>query len=161
MYTTSQWFPIGGWDYSLANIDILLQNNIKNTRYIKIVSPPTYVLKLKEFKTLDPHYDIGFCGSLSTRRKIFFEELQSFGLTVNVVRSWGDCRDRELAKCRIILNVHYDDDFKIFELARCEPWLQANFLVVSEKSLDDDLRCVNVDYQDISKTCLNLLNKRV
>ena len=72
---------------------------------------------------------------------------------------FGEERDIELSKCKVLINIHHSDDYKIFESARCEPWLSIGVPVVSECSLDNDPRCMNMLYDDLIKTVDNLLSK--
>ncbi len=145
------------WDYSLENIEILKNNNITNVKHVPLESPQWYIDKLKSFKKNFYEYDIGFCGWLSERRNKIIQELKKYEIKINIVEKWGDERDKELSKCKTILNIHYDDDYKIFESARCEPWLQVGVPVISENSLDNDNRCINCEYGDIVNTVLNVL----
>jgi acetyltransferase-like isoleucine patch superfamily enzyme len=147
------------WDYSLANIEILKSNNIKNVKYVPLESPYWYIEKLRGFQQTEFEYDIGFCGSLSGRRNKILLELKNVGKKVNIVTKWGDERDIELAKCKIILNIHYAIDYNIFESARCEPWLKLGFPVISEKSLDDDPRCIVSEYDLLVQTVIEYLEK--
>lgn len=147
------------WDYSLINIDILKSNNIKNVKHVPVESPNCYIEKLKSFQNTEFEYDIGFCGCLSARRSKILDELKNNGKKVNIISSWGDDRDKELAKCKIILNIHYGDDCKIFESSRCEPWLKLGIPVISEKSLDDDPRCIVSEYDSLVKTVIDYFNK--
>ena len=50
-----------------------------------------------------------------------------------------------LSKSKILLNVHYNDDWKCFEQIRCFPWLNTNKIIVSESSYDEDDRVIFVD----------------
>ena len=83
--------------------------------------------------------------------------LKSSNISINVIELFGKDRDIELAKCKIILNIHAEDDYKIFESCRCEPWLKLGITVISENSLDNDPRCINVNYNDIVKTVVELV----
>ena len=86
-------------------------------------------------------------------------ELKKCGKKVNIVTLWGDDRDKELAKCKVIINIHYEDNYKIFESARCEPWLKLGIPVISEKSLDDDSRCIVSEYDSLIQTIIEYLDK--
>lgn len=143
------------WDYSLANIEILKINNIKNVKHVPLESPQWYINKIKSFQKSSYDYDIGFCGYLSERRNKILKELKERGVKINIIELWGDERDKELAKCKIILNIHCSDDYKIFESARCEPWLKLGIPVISENSLDDDSRCIISKYENLVQTVLN------
>lgn len=138
--------PVEVWDYSEANATILRSLGF-TVKVVPLKSPQWYIDKIKAWKS--DEYDVGFCGTPNQRRSDIFEKLRSRGLKVNVVVGHGDYRDQELAKCKIIINVHYTEEYMIFEQLRCEPFLQAGFLVISEHSWDDDPRCINVPYEKL------------
>ena len=145
------------WDYSKVNIEILNSKGITNIKYVPLVSPDSYVNKLREFRNI-VDYDVGFSGGLSQRRLNILHKLRECGKRVNIVEKFGEERDRELARCKILINIHYADDYMIFESARCEPWIKAGFTVITEKSLDDDPRCINVDYDSLVEKVLDTLD---
>jgi len=147
------------WDYSLINIKILKENNIENVKHVPLESPEWYINKLKTFQQESFEYDVGFCGYLSDRRENILNELKSKGVKINTILSWGDERDIELAKCKTILNIHYEDNTNIFESARCEPWLKLGIPVITEKSLDDDSRCIVSEYENLVQTTIDYLEK--
>ena len=140
--------PVEIWDYSLKNIEILKEHGI-TAKYVKVYPSDEYLERVKLWIKQIPEYDVGFCGELSGRRNTILDNIKKLGITVNIVKKWGDERDKELAKCRIIINIHYDKDYNIFETARCEPWLTLGIPVVSEISLDNDDRCINVPYNNM------------
>ena len=141
------------WEYSLVNVQILAKHGI-SAKHMPLKTSAEYRCKLLSY--IQPVYDVGFCGNLSVRRHAILNEL-SKTCTVCVITAWGDVRDRALAKCRIVLNIHFAEDYKVFESARCEPWLAIGVPVVSESSLDDDPRATNVPYSELVSTCLHLL----
>jgi hypothetical protein len=145
--------PYEMWDYSWKNCEIMAQNGIV-TKHIPLQSPKWYLDKLKAWRTTITN-DVGFSGTLTTRRLAILNELKKRGLKVNDVPRWGEERDKELAKCRILINIHADNDYQIFEQARCEPWLAIGVPVISEHSLDDDPRCINVEYAALVSEVLN------
>jgi len=148
--------PVEIWDYSLVNISILESHGITNTRHVPLTTSPETVQKIRSFRT-SPQYDIGFNGGLTERRMKILNGLRAAGISVHIVTSWGEERDRELAKCRFILNIHADDDYKVFESARCVPWLDSGIPVISETSVMDDPRCINSPYERLIDTCIDQL----
>jgi hypothetical protein len=141
--------PIEIWDYSKINVEILKKNNIQ-AKYIDIVSPKSYINKLLSYKPQMYEYDVGFVGALSERRKKILKELIKNEKKVFCKEHiYGEARDKELAKCKIIVNIHFNDDYQIFELARCEPWIQAGYIVISENSLENDVRVINTSYENL------------
>jgi hypothetical protein len=149
------------WDYSLENVKILKEHNIL-AKHVALQSPDSYIQKLRLFR--EPYlnqfaYQVGFCGDISQRRSAILEELKGKGISVHIIRGIsGDSRDAELAKCAILINIHHGDNYKIFESARCEAWLCLGVTVISENSLDNDSRCVNVPYNELVKTTIDYLN---
>jgi hypothetical protein len=59
----------------------------------------------------------------------------------------------------MILNIHFNENYKIFEQYRCFAWLDIGKVVLSENSLDNDPRCINVSYDEIVPTLMKVLNK--
>lgn len=144
--------PLEIWDYSLANVNILKKHNIL-ARHVPLESPDWYIKELQSYRKKNTVYDVGFSGYISPRRLKIFNKLKELGISVNIIKKvFGKRRDKELAKCKLLLNIHASPDYKIFESNRCEPWLKAGVPVISENSLDNDERCINVKYSDIIKT---------
>ena len=146
------------WDYSHANCDILKSHNII-ARHVPLKSPEWYVEKCKAWRAEGLTHDIGFCGALSERRKAILVALINKGFSVNYINSWGEERDKALAQCNIHLNIHHEEDFQIFESARCDLWLTVGVPIVSEHSLDDDPRCINVPYNKLTDATVDAMRK--
>lgn len=144
------------WDYSAANVDILATKGIV-ARHLPLQSSEAYLSRLRAYRAEGQSYDFGFCGAISKRRAVFLNAFAKHGVQIHVVTSFGEERDRELAKCRVLLNFHYADDYKIFESARCVPWLAIGVPVISEHSIDNDPRCINVSYDDFVNTSLEFI----
>jgi hypothetical protein len=145
------------WTYSVKNTEILQRFGIES-KTVPLTSPWPYLNKLLAYRTMnDPIYDVGFCGSQSPRRMQILQALIDGGLTVNNVTQFGDDRDFELSKCRVMINVHFADDYCIFESARCEPWLAIGVPVISEQSWDDDPRAINVPYDQLVEKTIEVV----
>jgi hypothetical protein len=144
------------WDYSMVNVGIFKEHAV-DAKHVPFHSPPIIIDKLSQYRPPTPIYDVGFCGWVTPRRAYILRNLMATGVRVNVVQKWGEERDRQLATCKIMLNIHAGDDFHVFESARCEPWLALGYTVVSENSLDNDERCINVPYDSLVDTCLRLI----
>jgi len=138
------------WDYSQVNIGILAKAN-SMAKYIPLFSPTWYIEKLRSYRS-EMAYDIGFNGSPSPRRDTVIQKLRGAGFKVLHSSSWGEERDRELSKCRILINIHYNTDYLIFETARCEPWLQLGVPIISELSVINDPRCIHTTYDGFVDT---------
>lgn len=148
--------PVEVWDYSAANAAILDKVGVK-ARHVPLQSPSWYVEKLRSMRACE--YDVGFCGTMNQRRHIILDELRKRGLRVNVVTGHGDYRDSELAKCRMLINIHYSPLYMIFEQLRCEPWIQVGVPIVSEHSLDNDARVINASYEELVDATLDVLSR--
>jgi hypothetical protein len=137
------------WDYSTANIDILRKYGVTAEHHPVGISP-VHRQRLQQFLMEPKEYDVGFSGTMSPRRRLILQELVTKGLSVlQICDKIGDPRDSELAKCRVIINIHFNDDYQVFESVRCAQWLDVGVPVVSEKSLDDDPRAINVSYGEL------------
>lgn len=149
--------PVEIWDYSLANINILKGYDIIS-RHVPLDIPGWYIEELNNYRRNGITYDVGHSGTLTGRRLEIINLLKSSNISINIIELFGKDRDIELAKCKIILNIHAEDDYKIFESCRCEPWLKLGVTVISENSLDNDPRCINVNYNDIVKTVVEFIS---
>jgi len=176
------------YDYSLSNIKLLKENEITNTEHLPYnVTDYEKIFLLKLNNETNKEYDFGFIdkrGSMPItppRRNKILEFLISQGFTLNVVSGWGEDRDRELAKCRIILNIHGQinenphpsehESSNIFEHIRCDRLLETGFKVLSEESLYLDQSFIKkypnleiIKYSDFfdlnTYTKFNLSNKK-
>ena len=153
------------WTFSRFNIKKLNENGINNCRYIQIKPTDEYYKKIISFNVDDTYEsDVSFVGWLSDRRWKIINDLMSRGVRVNVINAqwdvYGDDRDMMIAKSKILLNVHYNDDWKCFEQIRCFPWLNTNKIIVSESSYDEDDRVIFVDYDKLVDTIIEVLNTK-
>jgi hypothetical protein len=128
-------YQIKVYDYSKTNCDILHAMGFI-PEYHEYVSTKEENTFLTSLHTLDKEYDVGFCGGMIERRERILQELKNRGMKVLIVDNWGKERDIELAKCKYIVNIHYFDEYKIFEALRCNRWIQAGFNIISEESMD-------------------------
>jgi hypothetical protein len=143
------------WEYSQVNCQILTSLSIPN-RYVPFTLTPERLVYYKDLLRSEKVYDIGFCGAKSPRREVVLKGLADAGLKVLALHTvWGEERDKKLATCEIILNIHFADDYKVFERARCEQWLSVGKTVISEESLDNDPRAITVSYDKLIETCLD------
>jgi hypothetical protein len=145
------------WDYSKMNVDILASHGITAKHYPLICST-SYLSTLQGFREQPIQYDIGFCGGFSQRREDILYSLEEKGYHILVLyNEFGIERDRLLAQCKLLINIHYADDYQIFESSRCEPWLAIGVPIISEHSLDNDPRCTNVSYCELVDKTIELL----
>ena len=130
------------YDYSLSNIKILNNRDFKNTAHLPYIVTDKESDYLKDINKAEKTYDFGLINWTNPptphRRQTVVEHLKKHGYTVNIVMGWGVNRDKELAKCKIILNVHgfYHETSRIFEHIRCDRLLGAGFKILSEDSYE-------------------------
>jgi hypothetical protein len=81
-------------------------------------------------------YDVAFIGDPIGRRGELLQSLKDRGVKVNIIAGkWDISRDMEVAKCQVLVNLHFSDEYLIFEEIRCNRWLMAGLIVISEKSI--------------------------
>jgi len=142
------------YDYSFSNLQIILHNNL----YGELLEYQIYEkenMLLKDLLINEPKiYDFGIItygkmetntvdNSLFHKKKNIVNELISKGFKIHIISGWGLERDKELAKCKVILNIHsilgingqmyYS---KTFENIRCNRLLDAGFKILSEDSIN-------------------------
>lgn len=140
------------YDYSTSNLQLISNNNMYGELLsYKFVPRENNILKILNEYT-DKIYDFGIITYGDTKvntidylihkRKDVVSYLISKGFSVHIISGWGIERDNELAKCKIILNIHsilglggikyYS---KTFENIRCNRLLDAGFKILSEDSI--------------------------
>ncbi len=126
-------------DYSLVNINILKSKiSIASCFYIPYQYHEEEVKRLQQF-SLDPQDDVGIVSCNTPHRKAVLQQLISAGIKAVDICGWKDARDRQIGSCRILLNVHFESNFKIFEHIRCDRWLFAGKIVISEPVNDSTM----------------------
>jgi len=160
---TSQWMTtIRDWlntgkiilQYSLYHVDIIPH---PNHIYVPYQIKSKEIDYLKNCLSRKKQYDLVFSGGLSPRRLAILNKLISFGIRVFVVKGFGLDRDEILSRGKILLNIHFSDDYKTYESIRCDRWLLSGMMVLTENSQDDDI----LDVKDllIIEKYDNIVNK--
>lgn len=107
-------------------------------------------------------YDIAFVGGVDTeKRSRVLQNLHERGLRVHHIERWGEDRDQEIAKCKILLNIHYDHDYTIFEAIRCERWIFAGMPVLTESCSNKlyEHPCLFIaDYNNLVEKSIELIS---
>lgn len=167
-------------DYSEANINWMYKA-IKHYRinYSKKILWFPYQFNKKENDILtlplnsenEYEYDIGMINayvkpdssvdsSNTYRRNDIWELLKNHSnIKALNIMGWGNDRDKQINKCRIILNIHHFQCFRIFENIRCDRLIFANKFIISDRSdyeneLDIADFVLKVDYDNIIDTVL-------
>ena len=167
------------YDYSKSNIKILNQHNITNCEYLSYNIQQDEFNKLTTFLNetgennngnngnngSNKIYDFGFIYNWKSlpietqhiinppRRSNVVDFLRNNGFKVNIIAGYDDDRDIELAKCKVVLNIHGQinnnptpsdsECSNIFEHVRCDRLLETGYTVLSETSYELDSEFIN------------------
>ena len=148
------------FDYSFANQKIASYYK-KEMKVIPYSYYPKELLSIPKRKEICMIYP-----GKSLRRRMIIDKLRKEGIAVNVISGFGKKRDEELFQHQILLNIHFDKTYKIFEEMRCNRCIYHKMIVISETSLFDDEnslkgRYITVAYEHfISKVKDVLQNKQ-
>ena len=161
------------YDYSKSNLKILEENNIsiQDKIYLPYICCNEELDNLKFLnKNIKKDFDFGIIqssgGNTEDRRLKVIDFLKKNNFSVNIIGGWGEDRDMELAKCKIILNVHGFSRVPstIFEHIRCNRLLEADFNILSETSYKLDETFTNkypnlkqISYNDFLN--IDIINK--
>lgn len=122
-------------DYAPENIQVLNSPLVNYLPY----QHTGEIHKLYTFLNVPKQYDVAFCGTASPKRKAVLDQLVAKGISVHIIDGWGDVRDKEIGKCKILLNIHYHDTYNIYESIRCDRETMAGMLIVSETSINNSI----------------------
>lgn len=120
-------------DYSLGNANFLKNMNVS---YLPYQYNSNEVKKLKNLRK-NIVYDVAFCGGSSHKRGKILDELKRKNIKIKELTStYGRDRDVEIGKCKLLLNIHFAGDYRIYEAVRCDRWIFSQMMVISEESND-------------------------
>jgi hypothetical protein len=130
-------------DYSITNIEYLKRQRFNKYQkmklslfYLPYCYNPTEIDFLKDlYLNTKKEYQIGIISVNSKYRLNICNELKKKGIKVNIINKFGIERDKEMAKCQVLLNIHFNNNYKIFEEIRCLRWWFAGVPIISEISL--------------------------
>lgn len=126
--------------------------------------PGSHLLRLQQIPFFIPSqksYDVAFVGCICSRRIEIITKIRN-NYKVNIVTGWKEERDKEILKAKVLLNIHYADDYNIYESLRCDRFLLSDTIVVSEKSylqesLDINDLLVVSDYSNLVSKVIDVL----
>jgi len=131
------------YDYSLSNIKILNSNGFTNTHHLPYLiykEEQDFLVNLKQ--NTEKIYDFGIISRenpvIVERRLAVVDFLIKQGYTVKVIQGFKELRDKQIASCHILLNIHgsnNSEEAKIFEHIRCDRLLAAGYNILSEDCL--------------------------
>jgi len=149
------------YDYSKSNIKILNENGFINTEHLPYLITKEENAFLKELNdTTEKIYDfaiISHDNPISCIRRVnVVNFLMVNGYKVHIISNlWKKERDVELAKCKIVLNIHgqyINTPSNIFEHLRCDRLLAAGYNILSE-----DNYCLDPFYIEKYKDNLQII----
>lgn len=147
-------------DYSIENINLIKENLL----YIPYQYNKTEIKLLENLNNTEKIYDIVFIGCLSERRKKICQELEKKGIKILYVdNKFGIERDKEVVKGKILLNLHFSEEYNIYESFRCDRWIFSKMMVISENSLNNDILDISdliifTDYDNIVNRVVKVVN---
>ena len=120
-------------DYSYENINIINKYKIQSL-YLP------YIKNSLEIYNFPKIYDVAIIGldlkknKCNRRNKIYYL-LKSKGININNIVGFGyENRDKFLFQHKILINIHYDVNYKIYEEIRCTRCTLNNMIVITERS---------------------------
>lgn len=141
-------------DYSLANIKYI--NIIKNNKALYL----PYLVNTNKIYNYDKTNDIAIIGSWSKYRNNILQQL-SLNTKINYIKGFYNDRDDLLFRHKILVNVHYDTSYRIFEQWRCNRCILNKMIVITETSEDIDFELkefiIECKYEDLVTTTMNVL----
>lgn len=153
------------FDYATANAEIVQQiHPDASITIVPILFDPEQMLFPQP---LEKTYDVVFVGCLTPRRKTILDQLQRRNVRLSVLENVYDVQEKynNIARAHILLNIHADIDYTVFEFARCSiPVFNGQFVVSEESKKDSNEmntyvmdHCVFAPFEDLVETVVNLL----
>lgn len=124
-------------NYSPVNAEIIRSDGCPGHRVLTLPNVPCgmglddYARHRHEPKI----FDIAFIGARSDRRDRIFQQLSRRFAVRHITNKWNGERNQELARSKILVNVHYREDYRVFETLRCMEAVLVGVVVLSEDSL--------------------------
>jgi hypothetical protein len=143
-------------EYSEENVCLLCEHKYPEKQITFI----PYQVNPKELTAVVPKTNGScFIGCLSPRRQRILQKIGN----VNIVKGWGAQRDIHLFTHKIMVNIHFNEDYRINEQLRINRCIFNRIIVVSERSVHDELLYLNkyivfCDYDKIPDTVTNIMN---
>lgn len=144
------------WDYSQQNVEYLLrkQFSAEQIRCFPCQTDTTSYLGSPKKGIVMMH------PGKSPRRLHILQQLADAGITVSVVKGWGQTRDAQLFKFKYLLNIGFDVNCRVFETKRCVRCIENGMQIISDEK-DNQLSFPGVtfvSYDNIVSTIKNLLH---
>jgi len=147
-------------DYSKSNIYCLKSKNINNN----ILYIP-YLVNYNEIYNYDKIYDIAYIGHFIDERNYrmnIINSLNKSNIKTNEIKGFDIERDNLLFKYKILLNIHYNEEYNIFEQMRCNRCIFNKVIVITQKSIDIDFELkeyiIECEYDNLVATTISVIN---
>lgn len=127
---------------SLPTFIKIIDYSFENTKYYinHICYYVPYQVNYKEIYNLQK--DKGICiisdNNMPAYRQNIVNQVRNRGYEVTICSGWGEVRDKELFRHKILINMGYDTSCKIMEQIRCNRCILNKMIVVSETKIDTD-----------------------
>jgi hypothetical protein len=144
-------------DYSFSNIEYLKQLN-RSCKYLP------YQVNESEIFNYPKIQDVVSIGWESDRRLYIRTQLLQKNIQVNHIDCvFGNERDQILFKYKILVNVHFKEEYKVFEEMRCNRCIFNKMIVISEKSVHNENNrlkkyMIECEYSEIPDMVEKVLN---
>lgn len=143
---------IGIIDYSNQNIKLLQDMKFLDSyemHYIPYQFNEKENNKLKTFLKSNKNTDVAYCGTDSQYRYDILNKIEKKNIGVNICTGFFDDRDSKISQSKVLINIHFEKSYNIYESIRCDRWIFAGHLVLSETTVDDKL----IDLKDCIVIC--------
>ncbi len=144
--------PIKIMDYSMANIQCLLPYR-QNLYYLP------YMVNRSEIFNYEKIHDVACIGCWTDSYRL---NITNQIPNINIIEGFNEERDEQLFRHKILLNVHFNQQFKIFEQMRCNRCIFNKMIVITEKCLDIDFELkkyiIECEYDELVVTTNKVLN---
>jgi hypothetical protein len=150
-------------DYSLINI-YFLQPHRQPIYYLP------YTVNINEIYNLPKKHDLCTIGCWGdVYRNNITDQLIKNGVKINHIEKFGKERDEFLFQHKILVNVHFNENFKVFEEMRCNRCIMNKMIIITEKSeniikSNSDAfqklkkHMIECDYNKLVETAMDVLN---
>lgn len=128
-------------NYSKENENLLQCLTPNQTIYLPYVCTESEQSQLTHLLTnTSKSYDYAVVGGITLRRRRIIDELLSRGIKILIIQNcFGLERDKQIAQCRALLNIHGHDNYTVYESIRCTRWLAAGMTVLTEHCSDQQI----------------------
>jgi hypothetical protein len=140
------------YDYSEENIEIMrLLDPYRKYKHLAYKENPNEILEIAKTKWF------AMIGNNSPRR----HKMKHLIWGLDNITGWGNDRDTRLFEYRVLINVHYDEMYKIVEQLRINRCVYNKMIVISERGTYPELiklkkGIIYCDYNEIPKVALEV-----